>query len=122
MYKRGTTFPADFPVWMITGLRRTRLLMREPIGGRAIAVFWYGPTQSAVAFQTQLDGQQLTFYADGSSPATAPFKDKETDTRWSLAGRGVDGKLRGKQLEWVDSARCRWYAWSAEYPDTELHQ
>ena len=84
-----------------------RAAFTDTIDGRPIAVFWYGPTQSAVAFNTKLDNQQLTFYADRTSPDTAPFKDKETNTRWSLAGRGVDGKLRGKQLKWVDSAQCR---------------
>lgn len=99
-----------------------RAVFTDTIGGRPIAVFWYGPTQSAVAFTTKLDGRQLTFYADKSSPGTAPFKDKETNTRWSLAGRGVDGKLRGKELKWVDSIQSRWYAWSAEYPDTQLYK
>ncbi len=90
------------------------------VDGTDIAVFWYGPTQSAVAFHAELDGQKLTFCADGISPETAPFKDKETGTRWTLAGRAVDGKLRGKELTWVPSIVCRWYAWSHEYPDTKI--
>jgi hypothetical protein len=85
-------------------------------------VFWYGRTQSAVAFNRQLDGQTLTFYADGISPETAPIKDKETGTRWTLAGRGIDGPLRGKELDWVDSIQCRWFAWSAEYPETQVFE
>ncbi len=98
-----------------------RAVFTDSLDGRKIAVFWYGPTQSAVAFSSELDGQQLTFYADKSSPETAPFKDRETGTRWTLAGRAVDGKLRGKELKWVDSIQCRWYAWSSEYPETELY-
>ena len=54
-----------------------------------MTVFWYGPTRTAVAFHNTLDGRSLTFYADKISPETAPFKDKETGTRWTLAGRGV---------------------------------
>jgi len=99
-----------------------RAAFSDTIGGQPIVLFWYGPTRSAVAFDTRIDGQQLTFYADRDSPGTAPFKDRETQTRWSLAGRGVDGKLRGKHLKWVDSVQCRWYAWSAEYPDTEVYK
>ncbi len=91
------------------------------VGGEPVAVFWYGPTRSAVAFSAKLDGRTLTFRADNISPETAPFKDKETGTRWTLAGRGVDGPLRGKELTWVNSVQCRWYAWAAEYPGTELH-
>lgn len=86
-----------------------------------VAVFWYGATRTAVAFRPTVEGRALTFYADEISPETAPFKDKETGTRWTLAGRGVDGPLRGKELEWVPSVQCRWYAWSAELPATELY-
>ncbi len=90
------------------------------VDGRAVAVFWYGATRSAIAFSPVVDGQTLTFYPDGISPETAPFKDRETGTRWTLAGRAVDGPLRGKELEWVPSIQCRWYAWSTEYPKTAL--
>ncbi len=91
------------------------------VNGSSIAVFWYRPTQTAVAFNSKLDDRQLTFYADSVSPETAPFKDRETGTRWTLAGRAVDGPLRGKELTWIDSIQCRWYAWSAEYPTTSVY-
>jgi hypothetical protein len=90
--------------------------------GKSVAVFWYAPTQSAIAFSNKLEDRTLTFYASESSPETAPFKDKETGTRWTLAGRGVDGPLRGKELTWVPSVQCRWYAWVAEYPHTKVFQ
>jgi uncharacterized protein DUF3179 len=90
-------------------------------GGESIAVFWYEPTKSAVAFNTKLKERSLTFYADPVSPETAPFKDKETGTRWTLAGRAVDGPLKGQELQWVRSVQCNWYAWVAEYPDTLLY-
>ena len=54
-------------------------------------------------------------------PETAPFKDRETGTRWTLAGRAVDGPLKGKELQWVRSIQCHWYAWVAEYPATSLY-
>ncbi|MBM3839133.1 MAG: DUF3179 domain-containing protein [Verrucomicrobia bacterium] len=97
-----------------------RACYTDEFGGTAFAVFWYKPTQSAVAFKSHLDGRKLTFYADDISPETAPFKDKETGTRWTLAGRAVDGPLKGKELEWVPGVQCRWYAWAATYPETEV--
>ncbi len=92
------------------------------VDNQNVAVFWYGPTKTAVAFVAEVDGQKLTFYADSISPETAPFKDRETGTRWTLAGRAVDGKLRGTELEWKPSIACRWYAWSHEYPQTKLDE
>lgn len=98
-----------------------RACYRDRIGKEPIAVFWYGPTKSAVAFSSIVDKRKLTFYADKISPESAPFKDRETGSRWTLAGRAVDGPLRGKQLRWVDSIQSRWYAWVAENPKTEIH-
>jgi hypothetical protein len=102
--------------------RDERDCMRGTVGGEPVAVFWYAPTRSAVAFSPRLDDRTLTFYADDISPETAPFKDRETETRWSLAGRGIDGPLRGRELRWVDSVQCRWYAWAADYPETKVYE
>jgi hypothetical protein len=97
-----------------------RACFMDELDGQPIAVFWYGPSRTAAAFRAASGGRRLTFYADAISPETAPFKDKETETRWTLAGRGVDGPLRGQELEWMPSIACRWYAWAAVHPKTEL--
>ncbi len=99
-----------------------RACFTDTVGGTPLAVFWYGPTKTAVAYSSRLDDRTLTLYADDISPETAPFKDKETGTRWTLAGRGIDGPLRGKELKWIDSIQCRWYAWSGEYPKTAVYR
>ena len=99
-----------------------RKVFTDTVNDQPIVVFWYGKMKTAVAFRSKLDGQKLTFYVDDKGPVTAPFRDQETGTRWTLAGRGVDGKLRGKELKWVNSVQCHWYAWSSEYPDTQLHR
>ncbi|MCI0746351.1 MAG: DUF3179 domain-containing protein [Verrucomicrobia subdivision 3 bacterium] len=99
---------------------KERACYTDLIGGVPVAVFWYRPTRTAVAWKGRLGERTLTFYASESSPETAPFKDKETGTRWTLAGRGVDGPLKGQELDWVESVQCRWYAWAAEFPETAL--
>lgn len=99
-----------------------RACFTDTVDGVSLAVFWYRPTRSAIAFNGRLEGRNLTFYADDISPETAPFKDKETGTRWTLAGRGVDGPLKGKELEWLPSIQCRWYAWAANYSKTQVFQ
>lgn len=98
-----------------------RACFSDTLGSSPVTVFWYGPTRSAVAYNAFLEGRRLTFYADEVSPETAPFKDKETGTRWTLAGRGVDGPLKGRELTWINSVQCRWYAWVAENPGTTIH-
>lgn len=115
----GVEFPTQQKAYRLDGLPERACLLDEA-DELPIAVFWYGRTKSAVVFDRRIDGQTLTLYADGISPESAPFKDRETGTRWSVAGRGIDGPLRGKELKWVNSIQCRWYAWSAEYPETEV--
>lgn len=97
-----------------------RTAVNDEVGGQKVNVLWYGPTRSAVVFSGELNGKPVTLYADEISPETAPFKDKETGTRWTLAGRAVDGPLKNQELVWVNSVQCRWYAWAAEYPETEV--
>lgn len=87
---------------------------------KPITIFWYSPTRSAVAFSSVHEGRTLTFSIDEIAPETAPFKDKETGTRWTLAGRAVDGPLKGQELLWVPSIQCYWSAWSSEYPSTQV--
>jgi hypothetical protein len=98
-----------------------RACLLDEQDGEPVAVFWYAATKTAVAFDRRVEGRTLTFYADDISPESAPIKDKETGTRWTLAGRAVDGPLRGKELTWKNSIQCRWYAWATEYPETEIH-
>ena len=99
---------------------KPRACINDSFADQEISVFWYESARTAVAFSRQLEDRTLTFYADANSPETAPIKDRETGTRWTLAGRGVDGPLRGKELRWVNSVQCRWYAWVAEHPRTQL--
>jgi hypothetical protein len=117
----GVEFDATQKAYALDGLGERACLL-DTVGDKEVAVLWYGPTKTAVAYDRRLGEQSLTLYADDVSPESAPFKDKETGTRWTLAGRAVDGPLRGKELKWVNSIQCRWYAWSAEYPGTSLDE
>jgi Protein of unknown function (DUF3179) len=46
------------------------------------------------------------------------FQDLETKSYWDVAGRCVDGELKGWTLKWVDSVQAKWFAWAAKYPET----
>lgn len=66
-------------------------------------------------FLRELDGQTLTFAAEG-----ADFVDEETGTTWDIFGQGVSGPLAGAQLTPVVHANHFWFAWAAFQPNTEL--
>jgi hypothetical protein len=115
----GVEINGEAKAFSLEGLNE-RFCYSTEVGGEPVAVFWYAPTKTAVAYHALLDGRKLTLFADDVSPETAPFKDKETGTRWTLAGRGVDGPLRHKELRWANGLQCRWFAWAAEFPNTEV--
>jgi hypothetical protein len=104
-------------------------LLREDVEGESRVVLWYGPTRTAVAYRPLAsppkdDGGKprpvtLEFDAKG---ADALFRDKETGSRWDIAGRAVEGALKGWTLAWLDSTQVKWFAWSAEYPETSIYK
>jgi hypothetical protein len=120
-------------------------LIQDNLDGRAYVVLWYGPTRTAAAYvpeavpprkysaprpnkdgmsppDVQLDGPRkaLTLVRDDKD-AAAPFLDKETGSRWDIAGRAVEGTLKGWNLTWLDSVQVKWFAWAAEYPETSIY-
>jgi hypothetical protein len=56
-----------------------------------------------------------------TKPTAGRFLDAETGSSWDVAGRCVEGKLKGWTLEWVDSVQVKWFAWAAEYPATTVY-
>jgi len=104
-----------------------RACYMNKMNGESVVVFWYGRIKTAVAFRPRVGDRELTFYADKKAaaasdvaPELSPFRDRETNSQWTIAGRAVTGPLKGSELEWVESVQCRWYAWAAEYPKTEV--
>ncbi len=89
---------------------------------------WKGPKPDKNGVSPDDPGQPL-LNGDGEVlPArTLTFTEKngvitdvETGSIWGIDGRSNLGKLKGWTLEWVDGVVCKWFAWSAEYPKTEL--
>jgi hypothetical protein len=103
-------------------------LLHDTLDGQPLVVLWYGPTRSAAAYRPRAmppaeDGQSartVTLSLDAKKP-TAPFVDKESGSRWDIAGRAVEGKLKGWTLDWLDSTQVKWFAWAAENPQTGIY-
>jgi hypothetical protein len=103
-------------------------LTRDTMDGQPVVVLWHGPTKTAaayrpIAFAPGKDRQaprQVTLELDRKSPL-APFVDKESGSRWDVAGRAVAGKLKGWTLHWLDGTQVKWFAWAAEYPKTTIY-
>jgi hypothetical protein len=103
-------------------------MLNDKLDGTEFVVLWYGPTKTAAAYEPTAsppkkdDGEprKVTLRVDHKVPAT-PFVDRETGSRWDIAGRAVEGELKGWTLKWFDGTQVKWFAWSAEYPETTIY-
>jgi hypothetical protein len=128
--------PAGTPVLGVTDGKEARAypladlakegLLHDKLDGEECVVLWYAPTKTAAAYRPVAspakkgpEPRRLTLAHDPKSPA-APFTDKETGSHWDVAGRAVEGKLKGWTLTWLDGTQVKWYAWAAEYPRTTV--
>jgi hypothetical protein len=91
-YKRGVVSPFDEPT--ITGSR--------DIG-------------TAAAFDSRVEGRRLSF-----ERREGAFVDRETGSRWDIAGRAVAGELAGERLEPVRHDQQFWFALAAFVPDARI--
>jgi hypothetical protein len=119
--------------------------IEEKIDGRTCYILWQPKTNTASAYLAEAsaprkykaphpnnDGESppddepegpkktVTFQPDTKN-AAAPYVDKETGSRWDIAGRAVAGELKGWTLTWLDSTQVKWFAWAAEYPETTIY-
>ena len=119
----GVALGGHAKAYPISALEKTGLIADE-VGDQKAVVLWYGPTRTAAIYGTEVDEtnptQSVTLAVD-SKVAAAPFVDRETGSRWDIVGRAVDGPLKGRTLRWLPGVQCRWFAWSAEYPETRLY-
>ncbi len=100
-----------------------RLAVRNATIDRMKAVIlWDGRTRTATAFAPETEGDKaepVTLAVDASDPES-PYVDKETGSRWSVAGRAVSGPRKGQALRWLPGVMVKWYAWAASYPKTSI--
>jgi hypothetical protein len=110
-------------------------LKREPVvqteaGGHPVVVFYKRGVQSpfdepsitgsrdigtAAAFDRRLGGRRLSFERRAGG-----FVDRETGSRWDIAGRAVAGELAGERLEPVRHDQQFWFALAAFVPDARI--
>jgi hypothetical protein len=102
-------------------------LTHDSLDGKTVVILWNGPTQTAAAYRpvaeppkgTKQAARAVTLSLDAKT-LPAPFLDKETGSRWDIAGRAVAGTLKGWTLQWLDGTQVKWFAWAAEFPKTSI--
>jgi hypothetical protein len=111
--------------YRVSDVKQAGGVLRDQVAGQEFFVLWYAPTGTAAAYSAAVEDisppQQVLLESDPRK-GNAPFVDRATKSRFGIEGRAHDGPLSGKALGWVDSVQCRWFAWSAEYPQTEIFE
>jgi len=110
--------------WPVAALEAGGVLEDE-LAGEKLMVLWHPATQTAAIYSPELedaaaDQPKLVSLIRDGADKQAPFRDRQTGSRWGIEGRATAGPLKGKTLRWLPGVQCRWFAWAAEYPETEL--
>jgi hypothetical protein len=71
---------------------------------------------TAAAFDSRVDGRQLSFERRGDF-----FVDRETGSRWNIAGQAVSGELAGDMTA-VRHDQQFWFALAAFVPDARIER
>jgi hypothetical protein len=97
-------------------------LRRAKLAGQEVVILWSASTRTAAAYapETEREKPEPVTLAVDPSDADAPWLDRETGSRWSVAGRAVSGSRKGQALRWLPGLMVKWYAWAASYPRTAL--
>ena len=103
-------------------------MISEEIDGRSRVILWYAPTRTAAAYRPLAsppkkgtETPRTVNLEMNNALSAAPFVDKETGSRWDIAGRAVEGELQGWTLNWLEGVQVRWFAWAAEYADSSIY-
>jgi hypothetical protein len=120
----GVALDGKARAYPLAVLEKSEGVIADTIAGRKVLVLWYKPTRTAAIFAAELEDAEakgpVTLTAD-SKASSAPFVDRETGSHWDIAGRAMSGELEGKTLRWLPGVQCKWFAWGAEYPETEIY-
>ncbi len=94
-------------------------VVQETVGHTPLVAFYTPHPQTGAAFDRRLDDRTLDFTRVPS--AASLFTDRQTQSQWTVEGRGVAGPLAGRQLTRLVSLQAEWYGWSAYFPQTTVY-
>jgi hypothetical protein len=118
----GLTLAGDSRAWPLKSFGDRPDLRNVTLGATQAVILWDPRTRTAAAYAAETEAiapEPVTLAVDTGDPES-PWVDKETGSRWSIAGRAVSGPRKGQTLQWLPGVMVKWYAWVAAYPKTAL--
>lgn len=134
----GKALSSVHRAYPLATLQQAGGVVNDKLDGLSIVVLLDADTQTACALLPWMDDKSLaatrtdaqgkstqhnllTFEARKDASGKTAFYDKETGTRWSVEGVGLEGPLAKKSLTRVDNHLSQWYGWAAYFPDTDIY-
>ena len=68
---------------------------------------------TVLIYDSKLNDEILEFYYKENS-----FYDKQTNSKWNIFGKAIEGKLKGEQLKPIKHGSHFWFAWVVFKPET----
>ena len=94
-------------------------VVNDTVADTDLLVVFNPESAVGIVYNRQVDGQTLTFKADGDS---LTLTDEETGSTWdAFSGVATAGSLAGTQLERIKSTTIFWFGWKDFHPDTLLY-
>jgi len=89
--------------------------LNDKVGNTPIAIVFEPDNYSYHVFTRTVDGRILNFVQD-----PAGFRDRETNSLWNWKGESIDGELKGKTLQTIQSYQEYLRAWKQFHQPTEI--
>ena len=94
-----------------------RKAIMDTLGGQEITVFTDPDGLTGGVYQPTVGDRKLTF-----ETREGRFYDRETGSTWDLAGRAVEGSLKGSQLEALPSKIAFWFSIATAEPGITVYE
>lgn len=97
-------------------------IVNDRVGGRPVTVTFCPLCNTAVAFEGELDGRELTFGTTGRLRfSNLIMYDRQTESWWQQAtGEAIAGELTGAELATIPAPIVAWKDFRSSHPEGEV--
>jgi len=92
----------------------------DHVGRTAVLLLMEPDKKSVRAFDRNIDGKELEFFAKAQSPQLVLI-DSETGSEWDFTGKALSGPFAGRQLTKLSLLADYWFDWKSYHPGTSLY-
>lgn len=92
----------------------------DRVGNRQIVVILSEDRKSVRAFEAEIGGRKLEFFAKPDQPVFEMI-DAQTGSTWDFSGKATNGELAGKQLTKIQALKDYWFDWKIYNSNTTVY-